>query len=114
MNSSTRQATLRRLVLAGLVLAGLWAGAAPLRASPALRQEMTELAKSLKATLDNRGEDTVAMGQFVGPPQLAASGGPLLAKLLAEELTKLKVNVRLRAKLGIKGEFEDVINANDD
>jgi hypothetical protein len=88
----------------------LHVGGGRVLATTQLRKEMAEMARSLKEYLDNRGEDTVAMGQFVGPPQLATSGGPLLAKLLAEELTRLKVNVKTRARLGLKGEYLDVID----
>jgi hypothetical protein len=110
MSAFSRLASLRRLALSAvLVLAGLQAGGR-LQASTELRKEMAVLAKSLKECLVEYGEDTVAMGQFVGPPQLGASGGPLLAQLLAEELIKLKVAVKTRANLGIKGEYQDVID----
>jgi hypothetical protein len=94
------------LGLAGLLLACVQASGDP--PAPDMRGELGQLAKDLKAFLDKRGETTVAMGQFVGPPQLATSAGPGLAKILTEELKKNGVEVKRRSKLGIKGEFLDV------
>jgi hypothetical protein len=88
-----------------------WALAAPgrLPASPELRKELKKIAVTIKKSLDEEGEKAVAIGQFVGPPQLAANPGPGLALLLTQELKDLGVPVKLRdANLYVAGEFRDV------
>jgi len=96
------------VLFAGLVFSAAPARADPPLAAPGMRGELAQLAKDLKSYLEKRGEKSVAMGQFVGPPQLAVSAGPGLAKILSEELQKNKIEVKRRSKLGIKGEFLDV------
>jgi len=49
--------------------------------------------------------ETLAIGQFTSPPQFEASGGPGIAKILTDELSKLDILVKRRARLGLKGEY---------
>jgi hypothetical protein len=108
-------ATLKRPLLLTLAALLSLTGAGPARASAELRKELAEVAKGIKQLLDGRGEQTIAVGQFTGPPNFPTSSGPGIAQILSEELQKLGVTVKARAKLGIKGEYlvTEVPDAND-
>lgn len=82
--------------------------ASPVRGSDALRTELATVAKGIAEAVKGLGHETIAVGEFNGPAQLAASGGPVIAKTLAEELPKNGVAVKGGAPVGVKGEFEDV------
>ena len=76
-----------------------------------LQLELAIVAKDVARFLKGRGEDSIAIGQFTGPPQLAATSGPGIIHVLTQELKKQKIEVKRRAKLGIKGEYRDVLDA---
>src|SRR5262245_23274286 len=78
------------------------------RADDALRKELAAVAKGIADAVKALGHDTVAVGEFTGPAQLATSSGPVIAKTLTEELPKNGVTVKRVAPIGVKGEFEDV------
>src|SRR5215218_8434236 len=104
----TKTAALRRAAAAGTALA-LWAAlAAPTRADDALRTELAAVAKGIAEAVKGLGHDAIAVGEFTGPAQLAASGGPVITKTLTEELPKHGLTVKRVATVGVKGEFEDV------
>src|SRR2546430_2206628 len=104
----TIPAAIRRAACAGITLA-LWAAlAAPARADDALRTELAAVAKGIAEAVKGLGHEAIAVGEFTGPAQLAASGGPAIAKTLAEELPKHGLAVKPGASVGVKGEFEDV------
>lgn len=84
------------------------------QASTNLRQELSIVAKNIARFLKGRDEDSIAIGQFTGPPQLVATGGPGIIHILTQELKKQNIEVKRRAKLGIKGEYRDVIDAKSD
>jgi hypothetical protein len=86
----------------------LWALASPVRADDALRTELAAVAKGIAEAVKGLGHESVAVGEFTGPATLSASGGPVVAKTLAEELPKNGVAVNKFASVGVKGEFEDV------
>ena len=73
-----------------------------------LHRELAEVARQVKALLDQKGNDAIAVGDFRGPARLASSSGPAIAKALAEDLQKLGVIVRRRAALEVNGEYRDV------
>src|SRR3954453_18668383 len=103
--------TLRLLRLLSSVLCPLWllvALVAPARADDALRTELSAVAKGIAEAVKGLGHESVAVGEFTGPAQLAASGGPVISKTLAEEIVKNGLSVKRVAPVGIKGEFEDV------
>jgi hypothetical protein len=81
---------------------------APARADDALRTELATVAKGIAEAVKGLGHDAIAVGEFTGPAQLAASGGPLIVKVLSEELPKHGLPVKRAASVGVKGEFEDV------
>jgi hypothetical protein len=72
-----------------------------------LHREMAEYAKQVKSLLDQKGHDSVAVGDFHAPARLASSAGPAIANALGEELKKLGVTVNRRAELEVNGEFRD-------
>src|SRR5258707_590548 len=82
--------------------------AAPARADDPLRTELAAVAKGIAEAVKGLGHESVAVGDFTGPAQLAASGGPVITKTLAEEIAKNGLSVKRVAPIGIKGEFEDV------
>jgi hypothetical protein len=100
--------TLRRTAAFGLALALLAALAAPARADDALRTELAAIAKGIAEAVKGLGHDAIAVGEFTGPAQLAATGGPAVAKTLGEELARNGLAVKRVAAVGVKGEFEDV------
>jgi hypothetical protein len=78
---------------------------APSAPAATLQQEMAEAAEKVSKIVLGLGHDSLMMGTFSGPPQLEASSGPGIAKLLADELTKKEITVKRRAELALKGEF---------
>jgi hypothetical protein len=80
----------------------------PARADDALRTELTAIAKGIAEAVKGLGHEAIAVGEFTGPAQLAASGGPLIVKTLTEELPKQGLTVQRVSPVGVKGEFEDV------
>jgi hypothetical protein len=76
--------------------------------SAVLRKQLREFAGDLKKILDERKQTKISVGQFVGPPQLAAYAGPGLALILKDNLKELGVTVEPLAELGVKGEFRRV------
>jgi len=80
-------------------------------ASSNLRFELAVVANELVGKLKEKGEDAVVIGQFTGPPQLSTSAGAGIAEVLTDELRKRGISVKRRARFGIKGEFQDVIDA---
>src|SRR5262245_30677695 len=99
---------LRRVARVGFALVLGTVVAGPVRADDALRKELAAVAKGIAEAVKGLGHDTVAVGEFTGPAQLATSSGPVIAKTLAEELPKNGVAVKRVAPIGVKGEFEDV------
>ncbi len=100
--------TTDRLLSSVLCPLSLLAAAAPARADDALRKELAVVARGIADAVKGLGHETLAVGEFTGPARLSASGGPLVARTLAEELRKNKVTVIGNAAVGVKGEFEDV------
>jgi hypothetical protein len=101
-------ATRVRTASAGIVLLLFAAWPAAARADEALRTELAVVAKGIAEAVQGLGHDAIAVGEFTGPAQLAASGGPVITKTLTEELPKHGLAVKRVATIGVKGEFEDV------
>lgn len=71
-----------------------------------LQDGMKQLATDIKTYLTTDARDTsIAMGSFTGPPQLAASAGTAIKKMLVDELEKQQITVSRTARLGCKGEY---------
>src|SRR5262245_26699206 len=92
--------------LAGLALAIALAGTSAQAAT--LAQEMADAADKVSRIVKGLGHDSLMMGTINGPPQVEASSGPGIAKLLADELGKKEINVKRRADLALKGEFRNM------
>src|SRR5947209_8150569 len=100
MRNITRLCTLSVCAIALALLVPRTVGA-----SSILREELTGVAKNIKKFLDGRMEEAIAIGQFSGPASFPTSSGPAIVQTLTEELKKLGVTVKQRAKFGIKGEY---------
>jgi hypothetical protein len=70
-----------------------------------LQPAMAAVAAKLAAAIKGMKHDSVSIGRFDGPPQLDASSGPGIAKILADELALHEITVKKRAELGLKGSF---------
>src|SRR4051812_20392113 len=97
--------TIRGLFLAGTALAAPWPGGTPALAGDRLRPALSEIADHLTGVLRGRDQDTVAVGEFTGPPNLQASSGPGIGKVLSEEFEKRGVAVKARSELVVEGKI---------
>lgn len=71
-----------------------------------LEGELAAIARELATAVRAAGESALAIGQFVGPPQLASSAGPGIAKGLGDALKTEGIALRLRANLGVQGKYQ--------
>ncbi len=92
----------------GLVTVVMLSWISPLRAGEGLRKELAVVADGITKVVKEFGYDTIAVGEFTGPAELAASGGTVISQTLTEELHKKGLTVQRRAPIGLKGEFRDV------
>jgi hypothetical protein len=74
------------------------------RAESDLKREMGALANQIHKEAEKYG-NSVIMGEFTGPPELASSGGPGIAQTLKAELEKLGISVSRSAQVAVKGEY---------
>lgn len=58
--------------------------------------------------LESKGEDSISIGAFHGPPQIGTTSGPAITQAFHRHFEKNKVRVRKRANIGLKGEFAPV------
>lgn len=93
-----------------LLLLALLLVARPVSAASNLQRELGDMAKAIAKVVKDLDSDTVAVGEFRAPPQISASAGPAIAQVLSEELQKNGVQVKNRAKLGIEGQYRDVVD----
>ena len=102
-----------RRILPLFVVFGFVVMAGPARAQTGLPDALKALAQDVKKLLDGRHETAITVGQFVGPVDLPTSSGPLIAKTLSEELSRLGVDVKVRgANLIVRGEYKLVPGVN--
>ncbi len=74
------------------------------RGASELKLEMAELAKEVQKEAEKYG-NSITLGEFTGPRELASSGGPGIAQALKAELEKLGVTVTRSAQVAVKGEY---------
>jgi hypothetical protein len=98
----------RRTAAVSFAMLGWMTFGSDARADDALRSELAVVANGIAEAVKGLGHEAIAVGEFTGPARLSASGGPTIAKTLAEELAKNKLAVNGSASVGVKGEFEDV------
>jgi len=88
------------------VLAGaIFVTAATQTQAATLHTAVGEVVDNLCRYLKSKGETQIAIGQFVGPPQIAATSGPGIAKVFHEHFGRNSVDVVTRANIGLKGEY---------
>jgi hypothetical protein len=104
----------RWITVPGLVLLALLSGPGFARAAGEMDEELSKIAQQVSAFLRHYGNSTVAVGQFTCPPQLSASAGPGISKMLAEDLIESGIVVKRLADLGIKGEYRLAIQNGPD
>lgn len=97
----------------GVVVSLALAAGARAESKGGLESEITEVARQLAKALASLNQDSVTIGQFSGPPQVASSAGPGIAKLLAEALAANRIAVRPGAKLGLEGKYQIMGGASD-
>ena len=92
------------LIVMFLFCVALWA---PRRSDAAntLQKELEAVAKSVAQLLKAKQLDSIAIGQFTGPPNFPTSAGPGIVHTLGEEFKKQGITVKQRAAVGIKGEY---------
>lgn len=78
-----------------------------------LRKELARVAVDVKKTLDGKGEDSVAIGQFTGPAHIPTSAGPAIAQIISEEFKKIGLNVKQRANFTVEGRYRDVLDVSE-
>lgn len=64
-----------------------------------------DIVVKLSQYLDSKSETSISIGQFVGPPQLAATSGPGIAQLFKQQFERQGVDVKRRARIGIRGQY---------
>jgi hypothetical protein len=76
------------------------------RGNDGLREPLAKIAKAVTKVLQDRGADSIAIGEFTGPPSFASAAGPGIRKVLAEEFTKLGIREKkIGANIGIQGKY---------
>ena len=93
-----------RAICLTLVLAGLSGSAASARAD-GLDDAVKGIVDRLASYLKSKGETSISLGQFDGPPQLSATSGPGVSQKFSEHFGRHGIDIRKRAKIGLKGEY---------
>ncbi len=102
--------TLYKLNTAGwvalLLAVGLLLSPTPVHATEHLREPLGKIAKAVSKLLQDRGVDTIAVGEFSGPPAYASASGAGIRKVLTEEFAKVGIREKkLGAPIGIQGKY---------
>lgn len=77
-----------------------------------IQKELGAAAKTIAEFLKQRGDTSIAVGQFTGPARLPSSSGPAINKTLSEQLTALGITVSRKAGLEVKGDYLAVVAEN--
>lgn len=89
-----------------MIVALFMAGLAPARAgTPALREQLTTLAKEVAEFLKDQDDKTISLGQFIGPAHIGSTGGPGIIEILSDELRKQGIKIQVPSKLTLQGKF---------
>lgn len=76
------------------------------RGNENLRAPLAKIAKAVTQVLQDRGADSIAIGEFTGPPSFASAAGPGIRKVLTEEFAKLGIREKkIGANIGIQGKY---------
>ncbi len=80
-----------------VVLAGLFGSSAPVRAD-GLDDAVKGIVDRLASYLKSKGETSISLGQFDGPPQLNATSGPGVAQKFSEHFARHGIDIRKCAR----------------
>ncbi len=76
------------------------------RGNENLREPLARIAKAVSQVLQDRGSDSISIGEFTGPPSFASAAGPGIRKVLAEEFAKVGIREKkIGASIGIQGKY---------
>jgi len=70
-----------------------------------LHTAVGEIVDKLCTYLESKQQNEISVGQFIGPPQLAASSGPGIVNVFHEHFKRNNIKVVTRAQIGLKGEY---------
>lgn len=95
----------KTVILAAAVAALLLSPGASF-ANENLREPLSRIAKAVARVLQDRGANSIAIGEFTGPPSFASAAGPGMRKILAEEFGKVGISEKkIGANVGIQGKY---------
>jgi hypothetical protein len=77
-------------------------------AARSLRTELAPVAGKIAAVLKDKDLDSVALGDFTAPKEVPGGGGPLIAKVLGEELVKQGLTIKETGGVKVKGEYHSI------
>ncbi len=93
-------------VIALVLIVGLSLAPAISSANENLREPLARISKAVAQVLQDRGKDSIAIGEFTGPPSFATAAGPGIRKTLAEEFAKVGIREKkIGADIGIQGKY---------
>ena len=55
--------------------------------------------------LQSKNENSISIGEFVGPDQFSASGGPGISESFRSHFERLKINVSSAARINVHGQY---------
>lgn len=97
---------MRTFHLALILVAGALLAPATVLGNENLREPLAKIAKVVAQVLQERGADSIAIGEFTGPPSFASAAGPGIRKVLAEEFAKVGIREKkIGANIGIQGKY---------
>ncbi len=71
-----------------------------------IRNSLAGLARATTEFLKSEGLDSIAIGQFTGPPSFGSSAGPGIRQVLKEEFSKIGIREKkINAAVGIQGKY---------
>lgn len=103
--------TLKRF--SGILIAAAILAAPQTASASTLHTAVGDVCTKLCKYLKSKGETQIAIGQFVGPPQIAATSGPGIVNVFHEHFKSNGIAVVKRANIGLKGEYSLAKMPND-
>lgn len=97
---------MRTIHLALIFLTAVVLAPVAARGNENLREPLAKIAKAVSQVLQDRGSDSIAIGEFTGPPSFASAAGQGIRKVLAEEFAKVGIHEKkIGANIGIQGKY---------
>ena len=94
-----------RVTTAALAALLLIAATNSASATEALEKRVAVIAESVSKLMKAQSMESIAIGQFSGPPNFPTSSGPGIVQMFNDEFSKHKITVKTRARVGISGEY---------